>query len=214
MSFQHELLNAYIGAIWEVNANTLAYFPFTEDQLDHSGNWNTINKTLTKETIGYSTSNSGGNCGCNTITSNINFFWAWYKINSINTSTIVWMLSINHLWGTVYRPWHSSSSIRGKIQTYSWSGFTVVWETSWMSTSWWHYLAYSYYNGTLYLCKDGEVSSYYTWTLYDYWTSITLCQFGGWASANITFSEVIAESAWWDTEKMVDYYNRTKWNYS
>ena len=36
---QKELKNAYIGEVWTPTSNTIAYFPFTDNQLDEMGNY-------------------------------------------------------------------------------------------------------------------------------------------------------------------------------
>lgn len=214
MPFEHELKNAYIGEYWSPNANTIAYFPFEEDQLDHSWNWLTINNTLTKETIGYSLTQAMSN----TFVANstfIKFVWCWYIVNSINSSSYaLGILWTTNLGGSVYYAWNPTSSQRNKILTYQWSNFSVVWNTDWMSYYNWHYLAFSFYNWVLYVCKDWVVTVQYNWTPYDYWDcNIGLMQKWSWVNFKITYSNLIAESEWWSEEEIVNYYNKTKSTY-
>lgn len=205
-------MNVYIYTDqWTPWKNTIAYFPFENDQLDHSWNWLTINNTLNKETIGYSLTQDMSNTHVANSTF-IKFVWCWYIVNSINNNSYpVGILWTNNLGASVYYIWNGYSSQRNKILTYQWSDFTVVWSTEWMSYYNWHYLAFSFYNWVLYVCKDWVVTVQYKWTPDPYsGCNIGLMQKWSWVNFKVTYSNLIVESEWWTQQQITAYYNQTK----
>lgn len=203
-----------VRPVWKPWSNTIAYFPFENDQLDHSWNWLTINNTLNKETIGYSLTQAMSNTAVINSTF-VKFLWCWYIVNSIsNTSLPLGILWPVNLGSSIYYAWSKNSSQRNKILTYQWSNWTVVWNTEWMSYNNWHYLAFSFYNWVLYVCRDWVVSVQYNGTPYQYSdNNFVLMQKWSWINFKVTYSNLIAESEWWSSENMTSYYNQTKSNY-
>lgn len=194
---------------WTPWANTLAYFPFENDILDHSWNSTVLSGSMTADTIWYKTTwivyfTSG----------NANFVGWWFKINSVwsidQTSLLEWQKN-----AISYYAWHNNTSFRKKVTmfyTLSPTYYSVT--SSWdISTWWWHYLAYSYYDWKIYICKDWTVELLYNWSWAYNWDKIYLQTLTANASWNTTFSNVIAESVWWSSIAMTNYYNNTKSNY-
>lgn len=197
-------------------ANTVFYFPLSEDMLDHSGNsvsasgWWTITYQWwagalisSKITINYSTQPTDFTALCymKNITSsdiilgygNIQDSW-WYKW---------WDISCN-----IYNAWQPNSL---RIQCL-WSSPT--WKQSFTPT-WWdtttrhlvtfvkdgtNSMWYFYINGSL----VGSQSLVWTASTWNYF----LCD-----GSSMYFWDVILEDKIWSAQEISDYYNQTKWDY-
>jgi hypothetical protein len=207
-----ELKNDYIGEVWTPWANTVAYFPFTNNQNDSVG-WYSIDKTLTKDTIWYSFTQSWGNIWISGwLQKSAKFVWIWFNIKS--WSWIIWFLWNNQLWAVQYRIRHSVSSYNKKIHIYTWSNYDLQASLDWdASYNQWHYFAYSLVGTNFYVCRDGVVTTLISSTPYYYDLGQSLCNFWGGTSCNIEVSERIIEDIWWSSQNMTNYYNATKSNY-
>lgn len=190
-------------------ANTVAYFPFVEDTLDHSWNSTILNGSMTADTLGYKTSSN-----VYFTNANVNFLCCWFKLNTVWGS---WNLSLMERQKNAisYYPHHEQSQFNKKIAMFytldpTYYSVTSSWD---ISSWWWHYIAYSYYDWKIYICKDWTTELLYNWSWAFNWNNIYLVMFNTASSGNITYSNLIAESAWWDNQSMVDYHNQTKANY-
>jgi hypothetical protein len=194
---------------WQPWVNTIAYYPLETDILDHSGNSNILNGVLSQDTIWYRTSSNvyftnGG----------VNFLCWWFKMNTVwtswQTSIMEWQKNaISYYW------FHDDSSFNKRISLFytlypTYYSATSSWD---ISTWWWHYLAYSYKNWKMYICKDWVTELLYNWSWAYNWDNVYLLILNNWGSGNITFSNIIAESVWWSEDLMTSYYNNTKSKY-
>lgn len=201
---------------WQPWANTICYFPFTDNVDDSTGNYSLTRTNLTKWTIGYIFTQSWGNIHLSTdVQESTKFVGIWFKASSdTNIYKNMWFLWCNKLWWIQYWLWHTDTSTRYKIQTYTWSWWTVQTSTPWDTLLGnWHYLAYSLVWTTLYICRDWTVSTVLTATPYDYGWDMALCNFWSGASCSIEVSDWIMEDAWWSSDAMTEYYNNTKSKY-
>lgn len=212
---QKELKNAYIGEYqewWQPWANTIAYFPFKDNQNDAMGIYS-LNTSLTKASIGYSFTQSGGNINISGgLQKSAKFGGIWFKVTT--WTGVIGLLGCNKLGGISYWIVHYNSAYNKKIHTYTWANWDIQATSNWnASYNQWHYYAYSLVGTTLYICKDWEVSTILSSTPYDYGTDQALCNFGSGTSANIEVSEWIIEDTGWTSQEMSDYYDLTKSNY-
>lgn len=96
---------------WYLNKATIAYYPLTEDLLDHKDNW--------KEPINLSVSWSGYSFGTN---------WFWQAWVQLTWSTYFYPWSWN-VWGK--HPWTDDMTIAFRVSNYSPAAY-------WSSWSWYH----------------------------------------------------------------------------
>ena len=96
---------------WYLNKATIAYYPLTEDLLDHKDNW--------KEPINLSVSWSGYSFGTN---------WFWQAWVQLTWSTYFYPWSWN-VWGK--HPWTDDMTIAFRVSNYSPAAY-------WGSWSWYH----------------------------------------------------------------------------
>ena len=195
------------GYEWLPGENTIAYFPFKDDNLDHSWNSTILSTSWTKQTIWYlfNTNTSFSYSG------DVKFFCCWTKLNSATWTT--WAA------GTFYDPtsmwWY----------LYQWISWThpEIWTfyTSWYAKASvqitdvnnWHLLWVWYdWTNTIY-CIDNTYWILRAWAWYNFWNSFALYWQNGNTIANIVYSNFIAESKCWNAEEVAKYYDLTKWNY-
>ena len=186
----------------------MAYFPFESDQLDHVGSYS-LTGNWTQTTLWYTFS----------VTTNINninwinFRWCRYKLNSVNVNKNYNILMNTNLWYCGYTPWQAESRYRGNISVNN-SSWGIIWQTAWMSMGEWHYLAFSYINSELLVCKDWVTSVLTSQTPYNFGDNMLLLNnYGSWWSGNTTYSQLIIESVGRTAQEIADYYNQTKANY-
>ena len=187
---------------WKPWANTLAYFPLKENQNDVMWNY-TLPLTWTQEQIWY-TFNKSWDQNI-TINSSQRFVSCWVKINSY-LSNWAQILSACNGW-PFYNYYNSYSDSNKRFQAYSWS--SRVFNSDQIQTNantWYHYAWW--WDGTKVVC-------YLNWSKVAEWT----CNVNVWTSCkfitniNVTFSELIYESAVRTDQEISDYYNQTKSNY-
>lgn len=105
--FEHELKNAYIGEVgnWDILSSTICYYPFKNNNTDLT--WNTtLNKSGTKQTIGYEFSSSTSND------------WV-YTENYSNMSTFLsarLYIKSPTVWATSSAPWWIGYLAKGKMR--------------------------------------------------------------------------------------------------
>jgi len=195
----------YIYWGWGPWANTIAYYPFKEDQLDKV--WSSsIGITWTKETLWY-TFSSTWSIDINTPPSSCRFISVWIKWNSNQWQYV--QTPCTYIWNILYNYYNNNGSTYNKRFQHS------VWSSSW-STRWswspntweWHHLA-MWFDGTkCFAYVDGTlVWSYNTTSVYTPWWM----RLG--YMINETVSEFICESVCWTTDEILAYYNNTKSKY-
>ena len=215
-----ELKNAYIGEVWSPWSNTIAYFPFVSDTLDHSWNWTSLsinNCTFVKDTsnvTGYKfTYWSSWDSNIYFINSNVQFLCFWFKINSINSwyNSTLWYIRSHWI---SYWPAHYESDIRNKIVVFTNSSYTRWAITDWFTYNAWHNIALWYDGTKLKVGKDWVLSDFYTGSWYNFGDNKIFIVWSSNSAQQITtVSEVIAESACWSASDYLNYYNLTKSNY-
>ena len=194
---------------WKPWANTVAYFPLTDDNLDHYGS-SALSTAWTKQTIWYQFNSS-------TTISNasaIKFISYWFKIVSKSgAGSQTWY--IESLWETAYTLAHDSNHQRmvwaiSFFKDTSWNTYSYV--TVWIDVGSWHHIAYWYDGSKIVWYYDGVAYNVWTWR-YPYGNSVSLLRIWNW-SATVVFSDVIGETIAWTTEEDQKYYNQTKYKYS
>lgn len=207
-----ELKNAYIGEVErEPTANTVMYYPFLNDELDHVGS-SSLPVSWTQQTIGYyyaefspiNLTNPPTDC---------RFISVWLKYDgrvkeqegqdyygASSPTTYIWDIKFN------YFNSNSSSSERFQLRAGSSSWVFSNWPIT--LTTWvWHHMAMGYDGTKVWAFLDGvkkweEAKGYYTpWNL---WLS---------NNAKQTVSEFIGEKVVRSESEVVDYYNATKSKY-
>lgn len=188
---------------WKPSSKTLAYFPLKDNQNDVMWNY-TLPLTWTQQTIWY-TFNKSWDQNI-TINSSQRFVACWVKFNSY-LSSWAQILSACDGW-PFYNYYNSSSDANKRFQAYSWS--SRVFNSDQVQTNantWYHYAVW--WDGTKVVC-------YLNWSKVAEWTCnvnvSTSCKFI--TNINVTFSELIYESAVRTADEVSLYYNRAKANYS
>ena len=193
-------------------ANTLAYFPLKDDQLDKVGNA-IINLTWTQQNGGYYFDcNSSQVVNAKNIPEKVYFTSLWWQRNRRATSNDTISFVTND-WGIRFCWYHTSSS---SIWTFGW----------WNSSSSWVSIAGSRsvpQNTRMHIAwgrKNWVYRVYVNWALvwswsvspkvYDYNGVISLYK-NYWGA--VTLSDVIIEKEMWTDAQVAEYYNMTKWNY-
>jgi hypothetical protein len=201
---------------WKPNENTLAYFPFTDDVLDHSGN-NTLTNTqyLSKDTIGYKRVHSQWPSGVwipSTFdNSNVNYINCWYKVNSVNTNGNCTILAMDKYWSG-YSLGNGESRLKNKIYTWGDGQWTQLYSADWMST-WERHNFSIWFNGSeVQYSKDWVVATIGS-AGYNFADTVYLCTIWNNGNVDVTFSNFICESQCWTQQRIQDYYNYTKSNY-
>ena len=186
-------------------ANTVFYFPFGTDQLDHV--WSaSIDTTWTQDTLWYNFSSSWEMKVVDAPTT-MRFLSAWVKYNSYenNTSQFWWtyegfmLYNFRHSEDASYdRVFQASSWMYSYMKSSQQS--TTTWQ--WYHMAMWYDWTYSYWYLNWQQVWKG------TWWWFTWWWYIKL---GHWI--DMTVSEYIGESVCWTAQEVSDYYDQTKANY-
>ena len=195
-------------------SNTLAYFPFKDDQLDKVGNC-TLSATWTKQTIWYRFT-SGSSTLWITIPSNkqTSRFYScrikgvtipsWYYDNASTMMTNYWTMRFfykyqNQDWHTKqFWYWKDSSNI-------VWSNTQTIDLTNWFHLAYWCDSSNNYkwwINWNLVFSGTATSQRYYN--------SVVWFQP---ANSTIDYSDFILENRLWTATEVTNYYNKTKSNY-
>ena len=189
---------------WKPWTNTLAYFPFENDQLDHSGNWVNISWTGTKDTIWYTfTANA------TVSVSNVKWFCTWVKLNSASWNSWHWTFyDAMSMWWYL---WNRSVS-DAEIWTFYTSSYAKA-SKSLSDVYNWH-LLWVWYDGTnTVYWVDGEYWTLRSWSWYNFGSSFYIHWVNRW-TYDCSYSKFIIESDARTQQEWTDYYNQTKWLYS
>ena len=189
-------------------ANTVAYFPFVDDQLDVT--WNaTISATGTKQTIGYRFDLTDSGTTTNLTTAYFINFWVKFGNRKyswdgryINQSVTLWdgeiTYNYNYELGSSESEYHKTVSYQSWAD--SWGHSTAIPTTSWV----WYNFAYGY-DGT-------KVKIYLNWTKIE---EITTSIYNSnnrkiWKYIDETLSNLIYETTPRTDQEVADYFNRSK----
>ena len=205
MLVQKELKNWYIWEYVEPRtpwANTVAYFPFKNDQLDAA--WNAvISTTGTQQTIGYNF-NSSWVMSVTNVTS-ARFVNYWVKFGSAkageNQAPFIGYGEVTYNYSHSDGGYNQTVSYRASSS--SWGHSTTIPTISWV----WYNFAYGY-DGT-------KVIAYFNWTKV---ADITTSAYNNnywclWVDIDETLSNLIYETTLRTAEEVLDYYNQTKSTY-
>lgn len=191
---------------WQPWANTIAYFPFIDDVLDHSGNWVVLSWSWTKSTIWYTFNTSVW------FTNNsIKFISTWLYVNSIwsgwwNTYDVLPASCMGYAWWNIY---HVTPTLNDQIVVFVDSSYSVWWTIQWPSKQAWHHLCVGYDWTKTIVAIDWNVQTLYNWAPYNFGNSFYINHSRTtWDST--TFSETIIESECWTAQEIADYYDQTK----
>lgn len=210
--------NKVFPASYTPTSNTLAYFPFKNDILDHSGNWATPNNTqyFTKATIWYNRKLSQWSTwlwiGTDFVSSSAKFMSMWYKINYSSGNARV--LNMAKYWSVSYNTSHWRSDLTNKIAIFTNSSWTIWASMNWKSFNARHHLAIWYYDSNwVKVFWDWVKTNFYSWSGYNFWDSVWICWI--WNNGNVSFDiwETIVEKSWRTDQFLTDYYNNTKGDY-
>jgi hypothetical protein len=196
---------------WQPWANTIAYFPFETDILDHSGNSVTLNTswyTYTQQAVGYL---FVGNWWLGFNDSSVKFINVWMNIQT--QTTPFGNGAYMNGGGLCYSAWHSQSRLRGVFVRYINQSSTDVSNKTNLS-SWWHNFAIGYDDTATKCYLDWELFWTSSWLPYSFGNEVWL--FSCWGNSNNS-SAIISQWIIEDTERTAqevsDYYNSTKANY-
>lgn len=187
---------------WKPWANTIAYFPFSSDAIDVTGN-NTLTNSWTQDWLWRKFTSASSITTPSWTVAYVNYR---IKINAYPSGNNATCLSNQK--GMGYYPSHNSAGLKKKIFVWYNSSFSA-WTVTFQPTTWtWHNISYGYdWTKTIYSI-DGT-----TWTLYNGSGYNFGNQFDVSQGNNITISKLILETVAWTAENILDYYNQTKWNY-
>ena len=191
-------------AWWTPWANTVMYFPFKNDKLDHVGSA-TIGITGTQASLWYTFSFSWEASVTNSPT-NCRFVSYYIKWNSSNWNYV--QSPWTYLGRMTYNFYHVNSSYTQRFEFADTSSSEIK-SNQYSTTTWtWYHFA-MWRNGT-------KVYAYVNWV--NVWetscsTEHHLSNIKFWQGINMTISEYIGESVCWTAQEVSDYYNQTKWNY-
>lgn len=217
-TIEREIKNIYIWWYkWIPWENTLAYFPFNDDLLDHSWNWVTLSNTsyLSKQTLGYKWQFSQWNTWYSIMAefsnSNAKFISVWYNVSSSSWNSTI--LCMQKYWAVWYNTSHLNSNLSGKIAIFTNSSRSIWATANWMSFNARHHFTIWYDWSKVLISKDGVQSTLYNWSWYNFGNSVQIVWW--WNNTNmIAFvSEFICESECWSADEISKYYNSTKANY-
>ena len=200
---------------WKPWANTLAYFPFVDDALDHSWNWTVLTYwTATKQSLWYAITQRAAFTNSNVKT----VLW-WAKISSTTYRYDMFIMWNHNAWNGYYVH-HVNSNINQKFVCFYNSSYSVATASYTMDMNKWYLI------GTTIDTENNKVCWYanwqkvfeYNWTWYNFDAIISFFQeqrdWWWWYWSNICYlSECIAESKARTEQEFSDYYNQTKWNY-
>jgi len=210
------LKNIYIGEYgWKPWSNTVAYFPFVDDALDHSWNWTVLTYwTATKQNLWYSVTQRAW-----FLNSNVKTVLWWVKISS-TTYPYDMFVMWNDNAGAAYYFYHVQSNFNQKFLCFYNSSYNASTASYTMDLNKWYLI------GTTIDTENNKVCWYanwqkvfeYNWTWYNFGSDINFFHeqrdWWWWYWSNVCYlSECIAESKARTDSEFADYYNQTKSNY-
>lgn len=192
---------------WKPNDNTVIYFPFKDDALDHSWNWIVLSNTWTSQSLWYQFTSASSYS--QTLT-NLVFVSYYIKVVSNVWQNSYCQVCTTRKWTMWYNVNHNDSSFRNCVQfgTSSWTWYKET--TGIVSWSWYH-LAYWYDGSQAVMYVNWVKKVMYTGSSYRDQDAPRLTS-DSWYT--LILSEVIWESRCWTSDEVLLYYNRTKDNYS
>ena len=208
---------------WKPWANTLAYYPLTDDFNDHKGSgtaanltnsWGSITTVWWIKCAYYNWSSYSVNTSLPSL-SNTRTISCWWRPAS--TSGVMWIVVTWYTWSSYHIWW---------LQQSSW----VIWGSEWATTnqsvnSWFSVSINTWYNLVTTIENWTTAKIYVNWELKNTISRsnpiVTASWLAIWAKSWSTFSEkatwyvrdAIIEGVAWSTTNVSDYYNLTKWNY-
>ena len=192
---------------WSPWSNTIAYYPFSSNATDAT--WQTtLSNSWTQDWLGriFSTTSTL------TYSWTIQYINAWVKVNSYPTSWSPRQFGIiNNIWTWYYLYHDTATYINKKIFVWSDSSFNVWGTVQFQPTVWtWHNIS-RWYDWTKTICSiDGVTQTLYNGKWYNFWSTFNIT---GSSWVDMTISKLIVEKVWWDSTKITNYYNSTKWDY-
>lgn len=197
-----KIKEAYVGSElvrptwWHPSSNTLAYYPFADNQLDST--WKTtLPISWTRQTIWYMfTCGSRENWYINN-TKSAKTLSCWAYINNPGSNSA--MLELKTLWYCTASP---NTNVRNKLQ---WQASNGSWFTlgNAFSVSWWNLFTFIYTWTAVYWYLNAELKWTWQYTLID--VNCVL-----WHLVTITLSELIIEDKARTRQDIINYYNKTK----
>ena len=187
---------------WE---NTLAYFPFENDSLDHWQYWVVLSNGWTKQTLWYnfqSESNFSLNLNLTRFVAvRINVkSWRW---------NWTWQLVCLHFGWMCYNINHWQTDFRNTIQFWNWTSWRKV--NTWMTQNKRFHLAwyYDWTNAVMFVnwVKTNIVNSS------SYYSQVQCESLLSWNWYSVDLSQVILEKQPRTDEELVEYVNKTKSKY-
>lgn len=205
-----ELKNAYIGEYWSPNANTVAYYPFKDDQLDVTWNTTLTYTNWTKQSVWFYYDNTDNLI--NWLGSTPRFVSYWAKVNWRHSGTSGAYLCWIPLWWVVYYyiNWGSGTPYQYTIQYRNWeSSWTQSPSTYPITNNTWYNFAYGIdgSNIVFYLNWEKKADFTYSGTLYDEGAA----SIG--SNVKIYIADLIYETKCWTAQEVASYYNKTKSTY-
>ena len=182
-------------------ANTLAYFPLTDNENDVLGNY-TLPISWTKQDIGYRYISNGYNTRI-TVSNTQRFVSFWTKINWYTANWAQTLYATN--WWPYYiyydnYSWNKNFKISANNRWYTIANASTEQWIWYHFAYWWNWTtAFCYLNGELVWSKDVSC---------DIWTNPLFL-----VRIDLVYSDLIFESAVRTAEQVAEYYNGTKWKY-
>lgn len=203
---------------WTPWANTIAYFPFKDDILDHSWNGRTLKApSITKSWIGY---RAVWWVAPTNTSSSIKTWSLWFYVVSGSSPFMgIWWMG-NAGCGYYYKHnerrlnqhlfcWTSSSfgasTVSLSIWTWAWHNLVFVYDTTWPKL-------YGYLDGTQYLIYNSTPYSFDN-SAFIIWSQRNSSSDNFSGNFTCDLSEFILETKARTAQEVLDYYNKTKWNY-
>lgn len=188
---------------WNPWANTIAYFPFKENMLDAT--WNiTLSWTMVQDGLGFRPTTNTSWKAPSALYENL-----WINIAAYSWQTYMWV-GLSSLW-TWYYVKHRDANLNKKFYTFTSSSYAIWGSASFQPATWtWHNISFWYDGSKTIYSIDGVVSTLYNWRWYDFAWSGDNFYFEYW---NYIVADVIVETEVRNSDKILSYYNITKWNY-
>lgn len=203
-------------------ANTLVYFPFESDALDHSWNWHTLNTSWTQESIWRRfntqvTYTSTINQLANFVSFRMKIYnyWGWWRwqCNQVDIFANKWYLSY-----VAYNWWISTTTTYDKVR--------FVYNSSWdeysyglNSSTWqWYHIAMCYSNPWWAWCFINGSKYQFTTSTNSYSETLPVSNatfISNWGNTklDVALSDVIAETTARSDADVLAYFNATKSKY-
>lgn len=199
---------------WLPNKNTIAYFPFVDDTLDHSWNWVTLSITWTKANIWYSFSTTSSWNSVEITSEDAKFINFRINIQSLNTYySLAWYVVG---WYIYYYKKHQTSSLNERFWIFAGSGGSQPITSNQISISnWtWYNICLWYDNNWSYWYLNWELVFSTSSLPYNWDSTVWVFSTRGWSwSWTAIISNFIVESKQWTQSEISNYYNQTKSQY-